>query len=370
MKLKPGYKMLNYKNTYTLPFKFSIPSFIDHFISKESNLKTKIKYLKRFIFILLKNQKSLEVFRITDAHQKILWINYSAPSLGDSLMDLSSRVLLKERKVDLLTDKKNVHLYSHDKYFSSIFENINDLKNNNYDLVIIDSFSTKSIKIKSKIAPYSSFVGMYGYFNGPEVNRVLFSFHRMNYLLGSSMTEIEINSIAKCSLTISEYDNSVVSELKLPNEFISIVIGGEWDFRSYEYWINVIKELFRLDKNLNIILLGSQNGKSYVKTILESFSSGNIISYVGKLTFNQSAEIIRQSKLLICCDGGLMHAANAMASPTLVLLARLDEKMQLTLSCKATSLYDSSNVNNIRVKHVIEKYKELTNFFDNRLHNE
>ena len=98
-------------------------------------------------------------------------------------MDLSSRSLLSDRKVDLLTDKKNVNLYHEDWVFSSVYTNPKDLNNKSYDLVIIDSYSTRSIKIKTQVTRLTPYIGMYGYFNGPEVNRVLFSFHKMNSLL-------------------------------------------------------------------------------------------------------------------------------------------------------------------------------------------
>ena len=357
--------MFNYKNTFTLPFKFQIPNYIDYFISNELNLKSKIKYFKRYFYILLLKQQPLEIFKISKIHQKILWINFSAPSIGDSLMDLSSRSLLSGRIVDLITDEKNAHLYKYDKYFSSVFIEKSDVKNQNYDLIIIDSYSSRSIKTKVQIAPDTKFIGMYGYFNGPEVNRVMFSFHRMNCLLGYIQKETEINSIARCSLSISKYDKKLVTQLKLPGDFISIVVGGEWAYRSYDNWLGVIKELCLLDNNLNIILLGSGNGKYAEKNILNYFSTRNIFSYVDKLTYNQSAEIIRRSNLLFCCDGGLMHAANAFITPIVGLFARLDEEMQLSNSCKALTLYDSSNVNNIRVQQLIEKYKEAANFFDN-----
>jgi ADP-heptose:LPS heptosyltransferase len=369
-KLILGYKMLNYKNTFTLPFKFQIPTYINHFISNELNLKSKFKYFKRYFYIILKKQQSLEIFKISNTHQKILWINFSAPSIGDSLMDLSSRCFLTGRRVDLITDKKNAHLYQDDKYFSTVFVEKNHVKNQNYDLIIIDSYSSKSIKIKAQIAPDTKFIGMYGYFNGPEVNRVMFSFHRMNCLLDYIKNETEINSKARCSLSISKYDEEVVTQLKLPDDFISIVVGGEWSYRSYNNWLDVIKELCELDNNINIILLGSENGKHDEKTIMNFSSSCNVISYVDQLTYNQSAEIIRRSKLLFCCDGGLMHAANAFLTPIIVLFARLDEKMQLTNSCRALSLYDSSNVNNIGVKYLIEKYNKATNFFDSHRQNE
>ena len=370
MKLRDGIKMLGFKKTNTFSFKHDIPNYISVYLKQRSITYSFVKYTKRLLFLILKRQNIHELDEIMPTHKNILWINISAPSLGDSLMDLSSRILLKERNVDLFTHKKNADLYRSDKVFRNIYTNKNKFNPLQYDLVIIDSYSTRSISIKAKIAPLIAFVGLYGYFNGPEVNRVMFSFHRMNFLLGSSMGESEVNSIAKCELFISDHDKSTVSNLSLPREFIAIVVGGEWAYRTYEYWVNVIEEILLLNKNINIILVGSENGKSYEKKILNSFAQNNITSYVDQLTFKQSAEVIRRSKWVICCDGGLMHAANALNTRSIVLLARLDKKMQLTLCCKAHSLYDLSDVNNIEVEKIIDQYKKLSNLLDNHLHNE
>ena len=115
--------MLSFKKTYLLPFKFEIQNYTQEFLQQRSIIKSWIKFIKRYLFIVLKQQKSLEIINISSEHQNILWINISAPSLGDSLMDLSSRVLLKDRKVDLFTDKKNAKLYEDDAVFSAIFTN-------------------------------------------------------------------------------------------------------------------------------------------------------------------------------------------------------------------------------------------------------
>jgi len=179
-------KMLQFKKTYQLPFKYSIPNYITFHLQNTKLYKRLFKFLRRYLYILLKRQFNLEIFKILPEHKKIIWINMSAPSLGDSLMDLSSRILLNDRNLDLFTDKKNANIYKDDNFFNNIFTEIKDLKKLNYDLIIIDSYSSGSIKIKSKIAQKTIYVSMYGYFNGPEVNRVLYSFHQMNHLLGYS----------------------------------------------------------------------------------------------------------------------------------------------------------------------------------------
>ena len=352
--------MSSYKKTYTLPFKFDIPNYSEAFLAENSDFMRRLKYIKRFFYILVKRQNRLEVFNILPAHNRILWINLSAPSLGDSLMDLSSRIMLKKRKVDIFTDIKNANLYKNDFIFSTIFTDIKQLKNKKYDLVIIDSFSTRSIRIKANIANEVIFVGMYGYYNGPEVNRVLFSFHQMNNLLGYLKNEDEINKIAKTSISISRRDEDIIQKTNLPTKFIAFATGGEWNYRTYEKWDCVIEKLLSKDKNLNIILIGSDNAIDSARAIMEKFSSYNVRNYVAKFTFNQTAEIISKAQILFCCDGGLMHSANAVNTPTLALLARLTKEMQLTKSNSSFSIFDKDNVNNITVEDILKKYNEAS----------
>ncbi|MDB4037954.1 lipopolysaccharide heptosyltransferase family protein [Candidatus Thioglobus sp.] len=297
-------------------------------------------------------------------HKNILWINMSAPSLGDSLMDLSSRIMLKDRNLDLFTDVKNAHLYKNDLIFSSVFTDKQQIKKNIYDLIIIDSYSTRSIRMKVNVAISTPFLGMFGYYNGPEVNRVLFSFHRMNKLLGYINNENEINCNAKCSISISSADKKIIQELKLPDNFIAIAIGGEWDYRTYQKWDSVIERIIKNDKKLNVVLLGSRNAKEIAKKIVYKNSYYNLYDYVDKFTFNQTSEIIKRAQVLLCCDGGLMHSANAVNTPIVALLAKLSPEMQLTNCIKAFSIYKNTNVNSISVDDICTKFQEASNFLN------
>ncbi len=353
--------MSSFKKTYILPFKLEIPTYTQEFLQQRSIIKSWVKFIKRYLFIFLKQQNSLEIFNFSSEHQNILWINISAPSLGDSLMDLSSRVLLKDRKIDLFTDTKNAKLYQDDEVFSAIFTNKKEVDKNRYDLVILDSYSTRSISLKAQMTPLTPFVGMFGYYNGPEVNRVLFSFHQMNNLLGYRKSETELNKIAKSSISISTQDQKLVKKVKLPSNYIAIALGGEWSYRTYNNWDKVIEKLISKDNNINIVLIGSQNAKDYEKTILAKFSHANVYSCVAKFTFNQTTQIIKKAQILLCCDGGLMHSANAVNTPIIPLFARLSERMQLTENNCSFSLFDKTNVNNIVFENILQKYDEAVN---------
>ena len=114
--------MNHFYRTYTPPFKYSVPNFISIHLKKVSLFKRALKFYRRYLYIVIKGQKNLEVFELLPKHKKILWINISAPSFGDSLMDLSGRILLKEKILDLYTDEKNANLYLDDIYFNNIYK--------------------------------------------------------------------------------------------------------------------------------------------------------------------------------------------------------------------------------------------------------
>ena len=259
--------MNNFKKTHKLPFKYEIPHYIESFVKQRGVFKLWIKYFKRYLFIVLKGQRRLELFTILPIHQDILWINLSAPSFGDSLMDLSSRELLKGKNIDLFTIESIAEIYRNDKRFNQVYSNIGLASKNNYSLVIVDSFSSRSIKAKCQIAPKVDFIGMYGYFNGPEVNRVLFSFHQMNHLLGYPKSETEINSSAKSSLSINTTDKVIVNKINLPDNYIAVALGGEWGYRTYQNWDKVIENILKKDNCLNIVLIGSGNAPDIAKKI-------------------------------------------------------------------------------------------------------
>ena len=80
----------------------------------------------------MKRQKNLELYSILPKHKKILWINISAPSLGDSQMDLSSRIMLSDKQIDLFTDTKNSNLYESDSIFRNIYVDTKNFSNSVY----------------------------------------------------------------------------------------------------------------------------------------------------------------------------------------------------------------------------------------------
>ena len=350
---------MRYRETFTFPFQAKIPGLVNEFIDKEKGLWSFVKFFKRSLILFFFRQSGLEKDAIRDV-KKILWINLSAPSLGDSLMDLSSRVLLNDCHLSLFTSLDNAHIFYDDEFFSEVFVKESEIKYQNFDFIILDSYSSRTLRIKNKYFRKKKFTSMFGFFNGPEVNRVLFSFYRMNHLLRNRYSADSISNLARCHMTIGTKDKQIIEAMSLPESFITIAIGGEWAYRTYKKWREVIDLIIDFNIKQKIALVGSSNALEIGKEIMDANKHrDNLIYLVDKLSFKQTSAVISKSSFIICCDGGLMHAAHAVGTASISLIARLTPEMQLTNAIESSYLYDPENVNNIHCLDIFNKYKTL-----------
>jgi len=334
-----------FAETHTLPFSEQIPNSEKTYLLETPLAKRLFKFIKRAALMHLLGQSKRELRVIPLYSKKVLWINLSAPSIGDSLMDLSSRVLLSHKEIHLLTADKNASIYTKDSVFSKVYTNPSAIKER-YDVFILDSYSTRSILSKCKVSIRAKFVGMYGHYNGPEVNRVLFSWHRMNQLLRLPASKKWINKHAKSSITPSKTDTP-------ERPYIALSVGGEWPYRTYLNWKPII-EYISTEMKLPIALIGSPNALKFSK---ELEINKYVKTYIGKLSFSQTAHIIQNSDLFVGADGGLMHAALAVGKKSVALLAKLNHEILFTVAASPNYLYDSADVNNITPDAIIQEIR-------------
>jgi len=338
-------KFLRFNETLTPRFSAQIPGDITGFKNHTPLLKRAVKYLKRHLLLKIFGQITLESHRLPQSAKNVLWINLSSPSLGDSLMDLAGRILLNECKLSLLTDHFTATLYYSDPYFEHVYTVNSSLTNQPFDHILIDSYGTNSILSKIKIAKNITFSGMYGFFDGPEVNKILFSYFRINQLLGDPYPENWVRQNASTHIFPASLQNKMLEHLKLPEYFISIVIGGEWDHRTYPYWLEVIQGI---NSNINIILIGSHNGIDYAKLIMDTISDISIQNFVGRLSIMETTAVISKSALMLCADGGLMHIAHGCGIPTIALFATVQPVHFTTASNNTTTIYHAKSVSFIK----------------------
>jgi len=277
-------------------------------------------------------------------------------------MDLSSRTFLSNKKVDLLTDEKNELIYANDKIFENVYTTSNLNIHKNYDLVILDSYSSRTMSLKKKYAKKIPYVSIYGYFNGPEVNRILFSFFKMKMLLGLSFDSEKINKIAGPVIYIKNHK----SHTKVESNAVSICIGGEWEYRTYKKWNKIIKKIID-SYDVPIYMVGSNNGMDLAVQIESELKCPRLHNHVGKETLIETANIIEKTSIFIGCDGGLLHVANGLGKIVLPLFARVDPSLRLTNKMQSFTLFDNQDVNNILVEDVVKNFERAFKLYQNHL---
>ena len=309
------------------------------------------KYIKRQMVLWLSLQFLVErnTQGCLENSTRVLWVNLAAPSLGDSLMDLAGRVGLDGRSVDLLTSRQNISLYQSDTFFHRVTSSVSEARSWNrealYDVIILDSYAPRVLMKKLLVSWMAPIAPIYGFINGFEIHRTYYSFRRLEYLFG-----VKGNYRLKPTMTLP-------ASVRSPHKHIGAIcfaIGGEWGFRTYRYWIDVIRPF--VDK-YPIVLVGSENGNAHASDILREYPQ--IYSYVGKISLLETASVIARARLFVGADGGLWHVACSLDVPSIVLFADcalFDESGQRvdrsTGDTHSLSLYDETEVSNIPVARI------------------
>lgn len=347
--------------TWQLPDRFVPSGQAQYFMRLEClSIHCLMKYVKRRLVFgvalpLIGLGKRCQ--QIESKHHRILWVNYAAPSLGDSLMDLAARTLLAGKDVTLLTSSKNSVLYANDQYFNEVYTSSREVRKasreKRFDLVICDAYSPRVLWKKVWAAPRVEFVGLYEFLNGFEVHRTYFAFVRMMELLA-----------------LEEISQPMRPTINLPLEFkdaqpeidVCIAIGGEWSFRKYDHWPSVVSCL--IAKGYTVSIVGSDNGIRDASKILES--EPYVRSTVGVLSLSEVVVEIANARVFIGADGGLWHVACAIPRPSVVLFADCQIFDELgnrvtreTSDMICETLYTDKQVSDISCDQVIGAFERL-----------
>ncbi len=89
--------------------------------------------------------------------------------------------------------------------------------------------------------------------------------------------------------------------------YVAFVIAGTYFTKKYP-----VGKVSKICQNIPfpVILLGGKKEYDEGEKVL-SQSKGNVLNYAGKITLNQSASLVRDAKIVLTNDTGLMHVAAA-----------------------------------------------------------
>jgi ADP-heptose:LPS heptosyltransferase len=344
---------------YTPPFKHELPGSMAAMLENErlpQRLREHCKLLKRWLWLNLNLQSRLLQDRLPPPPARLLWLSPSSNSIGDSVMELSGRALLGAYEVDLLTDKFYAELYSRDRYFKRVFTNPEAIDPSRYDFCLQDFFNTRSIRIKRRVCPRLPFATLQGFFWGADYHRTLFSYFRINHLLGYPFSEDELRPMLRPHLFLEAEPSP--SPRERGRRRVVMVIGGAHAARTYRKWPDVIRCLLTTwppeQPFPEFTLVGSRNGLAFVEPVMAAFNPGKAKSFVGALSLRATARLISDCDFFLGPDGGLMHCAVSVDVPGVALFARLRPNLLLPPKTDMQPIYDPSNVNNIPPQEVAE----------------
>lgn len=331
--------------TYTPPFAQPLPSNREAYAQRASAFKLGWRRLRRTAYLALHGQLKLQRERIEPAHRRILFIHSGMPQVGDALMDLACRDLFRGRhEVDLLINPHLVPLFAHDDVFGRVYGDPAEAARNEYDLAILLTASSHSLREKLQWFRALPFVHQIGFYNGPEFHRTLFGYYRLSQLLGLPADPQEVLPIACPHMVAGEAAVQAVDALQLPPRYVVLGVGGVRGWRTYEHWPQVVQAL---PPALPVLLVGSGNGRASADAIAAAAASSGhtVIDRVDRHPLPEVYELLRRSAAVACADGGLLHVANAARVPTVALFAeRIDPSYRLTPANRSVAFHSPGEV--------------------------
>lgn len=254
--------------------------------------------------------------------KKILFVRFS--SIGDIV--LTTPVLrcvknqLKEVEVHFICKAIFAETLLHNPYLDKLYtfkkeidEVLEELKSENYDLIIDLHYNLRSLRLKRKLGVKSLHFNKINFRKFLAVNFKKFSFLPNVHIVDRYFKTVEtlgVKSDGKgLDYFISDKDKIDSKDLlknQTANQFIALVVGGSY----YTKQIPLLK-LNEICQNstLPIILLGAKSEEVIANEIAKYHIK--VINTCGKLTLNQSASLLQQAEWVITSDTGLMHIAAA-----------------------------------------------------------
>jgi ADP-heptose:LPS heptosyltransferase len=258
---------------------------------------------------------------------KILIIRFS--SIGDIVLTTPVIRCLKKQletaEIHFLTKYEYRHIVQPNPYLTKIHLLQNDdwepllasLQAEGFDYIIDLHKNLRTAKVKRAIKRATSFA-----YDKLNWQKWLLTSFKINQMPSVHIVDRYMATVQSLGVTNDEQgldyfipENETVKESDIPMShqagFIGIVIGASYATKKLP--VEKITELCALI-NHPIILMGGPEDKLTGEAITAS-DPHKIYNACGKFTLNESADLVRRSKLIISHDTGLMHIAAAFKKP-------------------------------------------------------
>jgi ADP-heptose:LPS heptosyltransferase len=252
---------------------------------------------------------------------KFLIIRFS--SIGDIVLTSPVVRCLKnqfpEAEIHYLTKKRNADLLQANPYIDKIHllgdslpETIRELKTENYDYIIDLHNNLRSLRVKLGLKTKSFS------FNKLNIRKLLLTLFKINTMPLGHIVDRNLATLSHFNVKndgkgldhfIPEMDEILITELpgNFRNGYVALVLAGTYTTKKMP--VEKYRNLISTGK-YPFILLGGKSEHAMAASILD-WNTGNVLNFTGKLRINQSASLVKNAKLVISNDTGLMHIAAA-----------------------------------------------------------
>lgn len=217
-------------------------------------------------------------------------------------------------KIDFLTKPQYVSLLESNTYINRIFslnDKVDFLQKNKYDYVVDLQNNLRSWQIRSKIQT-KSFV-----FNKKSLRRYLLIYFGID-LLKNHVVDRYFATVASLNVVNDNQgldfnvSSSVKPEFNTSQSYIAWCIGGTHNPKklSAKQITQVVSKL-----KIPVVLLGGNNDLDIAKEIINNGECKSVYNFCGKLSVQESSYLIKESKMLLTNDTGMMHIASALKMP-------------------------------------------------------
>ena len=253
---------------------------------------------------------------------KVLIVRFS--SIGDIVLTTPVVRCLKQQvdniEIHYLTKNNFISVIENNPYIDKIHTIGNDLKSlipllkqENFDLVIDLHHNVRTLRLKYFLGKKSV---SFNKLNWKKFLITTFKIHKLpkQHIVDRYLETINflgvLNDNKGLDYFISSKDEVDIASM-LPvhylNGYYALVIGGSYYTKQIP--INKLKQICE-KSSLPFVLLGGKEDVDVASELHKAFPT-QTLNMCGKMSLNQSASIIKQSKKVITSDTGLMHIAAA-----------------------------------------------------------
>lgn len=230
--------------------------------------------------------------------------------LKNQVPEAEIHFLTKRRNLDLL--EANPHIDKIHLLGDSLHETIQELKAEKFDYVIDLHNNLRSLRVKLALNVKSIS------FNKLNIQKLLLTKFGINTMPKTHIVDRNLETLAQFNVVndgkgleyfIPDGDEFPIAQLpeSFRNGYLVLVLAGTYFTKRMpvEKYRRLITET-----QLPVILLGGKSERPMASMITE-WKVGNVLDFTGKLRINQSASLVKNARLVISNDTGLMHIAAA-----------------------------------------------------------